>query len=567
MVKKRKRLGEILVDRGVVTPAMVNEALQHAQEEGVRVGEALVALGLADEEDVTKALATQYEMEYVDLEHQILAPALLEEVPDEIIRRHLVLPINKEGNRLKVIITDPLDLETMDMLRFRLNAEIDCALASKTRLRSFIERYVRSDVSIDQAVQQLERDAELGGAGAIHEEMDAQSAPVIRLVHMLITEAVNGRASDIHIEPMANRVRVRYRIDGVCRERDNIPKRMQGPVVNRVKIMAGIDLAEKRRPTDGRIRMVIGGADIDFRVSCVPGYHGENVVLRVLRAESAQMGITALGFEKDDYERFLRIIKRPNGVFLVTGPTGSGKTTTLYAALNELNRPDRKIITAEDPIEYNFTGINQVQVNEQIGLTFASILRAMLRQAPNIILVGEVRDLAVGEVAIQAALTGHLVFSTLHTNDAPGAITRLVDMGIKPFLVASSLQAVMAQRLVRVICEECKEVDPAPDMRVMRTLGFTEAELESGSIYRGRGCAACGGTGYRGRLGIFELMEMTRALAEMSMRRTPVNEIRREARAAGMRTLVEDGRRKILNGVTTPAELARITQVSELILE
>ena len=566
MAKKRKRLGEILVGRGVVTEASVEEALEHAQEEGLRIGEALVALGSADEEDVTKALATQYDMEYVDLEQQILAPALLDEVPDDIIRRHLVLPISKENNRLKVIITDPLDLETLDMLRFRLGSEIECALASKTRLRSFIERYVRSDVSIDDAVHEFEDDEQTVGMGP-KDEMDAQSAPVIRLVQMLIVEAVKGRASDIHIEPMANRVRVRYRVDGVCRERDNIPKRMQGPVVNRVKIMSGIDLAVKRVPTDGRIRMTISGQATDFRVSCVPGYHGESVVLRVLRSESASMGVEALGFEADDKEQFDRIIKRPNGIFLVTGPTGSGKTTTLYSALNELNRPDLKIITAEDPIEYSFAGINQVQVNDQIGLTFQSILRAMLRQAPNIILVGEIRDLAVGEVAIQAALTGHLVFSTLHTNDAPSAITRLTDMGIKPFLVASSLQAVLAQRLIRVICPECREEDPAPDMRVLRMLGFSDAELENGTIYRGSGCAACGGSGYRGRLGIFELMEMNHQLSDLCIKRAPLAEIRREARAGGMRPLVADGRRKILNGTTTPTELARITQVSELIID
>ncbi len=565
MAKKRRRLGEILQEWGVVTEGMVEEALAHAQEEGIRIGEALVALGLADEEDVTKALATQYDMEYMDLERQVLVPDLLSEVPEDIIRRHLVLPIGKENGRLKVIITDPLDLETLDMLRFRLNTEIECALASKTRLRNFIERFVRSDVSIDETVHELERDAEEGSAGSTaKQEMDAQSAPVIRLVHMLITEAVKARASDIHIEPMANRIRVRYRIDGVCRERDNLPKRMQGPVINRVKIMSGIDLAEKRLPTDGRIRMVVAGEDIDFRVSCLPGYHGESVVLRILRPESAKLGLESLGFGQDDFERFERIIKRPNGIFLVTGPTGSGKTTTLYAALNVLNRPDRKIITAEDPVEYNFTGINQVQVNEQINLTFQRILRAMLRQAPNIILVGEIRDIEVAEVAIQAALTGHLVFSTLHTNDAPSAITRLVDMGVKPFLVASSIQAVMAQRLVRVICPECKEVDPSPDPRLLQALGFTEDELKGATFYRGGGCAACGGTGYRGRTGIFELMEMNSALVELAMRRAPLSEIRQEARASGMRTLLEDGRRKVLEGITTPADLVRITQVSEL---
>lgn len=572
MARKRKRIGEILLEWGVVTPSAIEEALKHSRKEGTRIGESLVALGLADEEDVTKALAKQYDMEYVDLERQTVGPELLKEIPTEIIRRHMVLPIGKNGSRLKVVITDPLDLETLDMLRFRLGTEIECALASKSKLRGYIDRFVRSDVSIDEAVHQFENQAGEFAAKPTTTTIDIDAlagdddeAPVIRLVTMLITEAVNMRASDIHIEPMADRVRVRYRIDGVCRERDNIPKRMQGPVINRIKIMAGIDLVEKRLPTDGRITMTIGGKDIDFRVSCVPGYHGESVVLRILSPENARMGIESLGFDHEDYQRFLRIIKRPNGIFLVTGPTGSGKTTTLYAALNELNRPDRKIITAEDPIEYNFTGINQVQVNETIGLTFAKILRAMLRQAPNIILVGEIRDLDVAEVAIQAALTGHLVFSTLHTNDAPSAITRLIDMGVKPFLVASAVQAVMAQRLVRVICSECKEVDPNPDRRVMSLLGFTDEEIESTTIYRGAGCAACHGTGYRGRTGIFELMEMNHRLAEMAMRRAPLSELRREARASGMRTLLEDGRGKIVRGITTPDELVRITQVSELV--
>ena len=571
MVKRRRRLGEILVEWGIVTPSAVDEALGYARKEGVRIGEALAALGLADEEDVTKALATQYDMEYVDLERQVVVPGMLHEIPADIIRRHMVLPLSREGNKLKVIITDPLDLETLEVLRFRLNVEVQCALASKSRLRGFIERFVsRSDLSLDDAVHSLERDVETAGLrGDVQGEDrdDPEGAPVVRLVNMLIAEAVKLRASDIHIEPMANRIRVRYRIDGVCRQRNDIPKRMQGPVVNRVKIMSGIDLAEKRLPSDGRIRMVVGGEDIDFRVSCLPGSHGESVVLRILRPESARMGIGTLGFEQDDYQRFLRIIKRPNGIFLVTGPTGSGKTTTLYAALNELNRPDRKIITAEDPVEYNFSGINQVQVNEQIGLTFSRILRAMLRQAPNIILVGEIRDLEVAQVAVQAALTGHLVFSTLHTNDAPGALTRLIDIGVKPFLAASSIQAVMAQRLVRVICEECKEEDVEPDVRLLRVLGFTEEELASSKIYRGRGCAACNATGYRGRIAIFELMEMSHALAELAIARAPVGEVRKEARASGMRMLLEDGRRKVLNGITTPADLMRVTQTTELIMD
>jgi type IV pilus assembly protein PilB len=368
------------------------------------------------------------------------------------------------------------------------------------------------------------------------------------------------RASDIHIEPMTDRVRVRYRIDGVCMVRDNVPKGMQSAVLARLKIMAGIDIAERRLPQDGRIKMRIAKQGIDFRVSSLPAYHGESIVLRILRPDSVSVGVVGLGFEQDDYDRFKQIIRQPNGIFLVTGPTGSGKTTTLYAALQELNRPDKKIITAEDPVEYNFTGMNQCQVREGIGLSFARILRSMLRQAPNIILVGEIRDREVGEVAIQAALTGHLVFSTLHTNDAPGAITRLIDMGIKPFLVASSIQAIMAQRLIRKICPECKEVDPAPDKFVLRMLGITDADLEGKQVFRGAGCQRCGDTGYRGRQGIFEMLEMNNEIRELAFVRAQTGKIRRAARASGMRSLLEDGKLKILRGVTSAEEVARITQ-------
>jgi type IV pilus assembly protein PilB len=564
--KQRQRLGEILVKWGVVTQSGVDEALEHARAEGLRIGEALIALGLADEEDVTKALATQYDMEYIDLDRNVVVPTDLHLIPDDIIKRHLVLPLGRENEKLKIVITDPLDLETLDMLRFRLNFDLEPCLASKSKMRNYIEQFIRSDMSLDHQVHLME-EGERNGASEGDEKLDEDSAPIIRLVTMIIGEAVKMRASDIHIEPMANRVRVRYRVDGVCLERDNIPKRMQGPVINRFKIMAGIDLAERRMPGDGRIKMNVAGSDIDFRVSSLPSYHGESVVLRILRPDSAKLGIQSLGFEADNYAQFQRIIRRPNGVFLVTGPTGSGKTTSLYAAINELNRPDRKIITAEDPVEYNFTGINQCQVNESIGLTFAAILRSMLRQAPNIILVGEIRDMEVAEVAIQAALTGHLVFSTLHTNDAPSAITRLIDMGVKPFLVASSIQAVMGQRLIRIICPDCKEVYPDPDPRILRVLGFRPDEIQGRTFYRGRGCSSCGGSGYRGRQGIFELMEMNISIREMAFNRAPLNEIRKTARAAGMRGLLEDGRTKILNGVTTPDELVRITQASDLITD
>ncbi len=564
--KQRSKLGEVLVEWGVVTPAGITEALEHGMNEGLRLGEALINLGLADEEDVTKALASQFDMEYIDLDRNMVVPAEIHSIPEELIKRHLVLPLSRDDEgRLKVIITDPLDLETLDMLRFRLNCEMEPVLAPKAKVRSFIDQFVRSNVSIDEAVNAFETEA-----GEVEldedEELDEEAAPIVRLVVMIISEAVKLRASDIHVEPMGNRLRVRYRVDGVCHERDNIPKRMQGPVINRLKIMAGIDLAEKRLPQDGRIQMKIAGEQVDFRVSALPAYHGESIVLRILRPESARVGIQSLGFEADDHARFQKIIKRPNGIFLVTGPTGSGKTTTLYSAMNELNRPDRKIITAEDPVEYRFSGINQVQVNDKIGLTFSSILRSMLRQAPNIILVGEIRDYEVAEIAIQAALTGHLVFSTLHTNDAPSAITRLIDMGVKPFLVASTIQAVMAQRLIRVSCKECKEPYD-PDPRLLKTLGFTDEEIANTTFLRGKGCSACGGTGYRGRQGIFELMEMNNTLRELAFKQAQVGDMRKAARATGMRPLLEDGKIKIRNGVTTPEDVARITQASDLVLD
>jgi type IV pilus assembly protein PilB len=386
-------------------------------------------------------------------------------------------------------------------------------------------------------------------------------------VNLIIDNAYYMRASDIHIEPMVDRVRIRYRVDGVCLEKDNIPKNMQAPMMTRLKILSGMDIAEKRMPQDGRIKRMIGGDDVDFRVSALPGNHGESVVLRILRRESVNIGIQSLGFEQDDYERFLKIIKRPNGIFLVTGPTGSGKTTTLYAALQELNKPDKKIVTAEDPVEYNFDGMNQCQVKEEIELTFDKILRAMLRQAPNIILVGEIRDGVVADVAIQAALTGHLVFSTLHTNDAPSAITRLIDMGVKPFLVASSIQAIMAQRLVRVICDNCKVIDENPDPSSLRLLNITPEDIEKHPIHKGTGCSKCQDTGYKGRIAIFEMVELNSEIRELAFEKAPTTELRKACQASGMRKLMEDGKIKIFKGTTTPVEVARITQTEGLALD
>jgi len=575
MAKKRRHLGEILYRAGVVEKRALISAIKTARSNNKRLGQVLLELGLIDEETLAKALAKQFGLKYVNLDRITIPPEALKLIPEDTIRKHNVLPLGMNNGRLKLIISDPSDLDTMDAIRFRLNTELDCYLASPSKIRKYIEE------SLDNAQGEEDEDrlrhsidataAELAEAGheLRAEVLRAQAAgaddegPVIRLVNLIIDNAYYMRASDIHIEPMADRVRVRYRVDGVCLEKDNIPKNMQAPLITRLTILSGMDIAERRLPQDGRIKRKIGGQDIDFRVSSLPGYHGESVVMRILRPDAVNIGIKSLGFEPEDYERFQRIIKRPNGIFLVTGPTGSGKTTTLYAALQELNKPDKKIITAEDPVEYHFDGMNQCQVKEEINLTFDKILRAMLRQAPNIILVGEIRDGVVADTAIQAALTGHLVFSTLHTNDAPSAITRLIDMGVKPFLVASSIQAVMAQRLVRVICDNCKQVDENPDPYYLRLLDISEEEARKHTFYKGAGCSKCQDTGYKGRIGIFEMFEMNNELRELAFAKAPAGELRKAARASGMKTLAEDGKIKIFKGITTPEEVAKVSQVEE----
>jgi type IV pilus assembly protein PilB len=571
MARNRKKLGEILVGQGVVSQEDMDKAVGIAKGSRRRIGQALVEAGFATDEQVAKALAEQYGVPYVNPNDAATKETVkLELIPKEIVRKHMVLPVSKDGGRLKLIVSDPMDLELQDMLRFRLNLEIDPLLASKTAIRNFLEGGGENGQAAAPA-----QDGKPGEKGLVTASIDrsvdrsvdksidvaAEDAPIVKLVNRILSEAVRMRASDVHIEPMGDRVRLRYRIDGVCIERDNLPKRMQNSLLSRVKLTAGMNIAEKRVPQDGRIKLPVDQTDIDFRVSACPTYHGESVVLRILRPDAVRIGLVNLGFEQDNLDVFNKIIRRPNGIFLVTGPTGSGKTTTLYSALDVLNRPDRKIITAEDPVEYNFDGINQCQVRDSIGLTFPAILRSMLRQAPNIILVGEIRDREVGEIAIQAALTGHLVFSTLHTNDAPSAITRLIDMGIKPFLVASSIQAVMAQRLIRMLHQPSKVLDPEPDPKFLHLCGIKPGEWE-GRVYKA-GSAPEAPNGYKGRKAIFEMMIMNSDIREMAFRKAPVAELRQAALKSGMKTLTEDGKRKILSGQTTPAEVARVTQTAE----
>jgi type IV pilus assembly protein PilB len=581
MAGKRRKLGEILLQWGLVNEQQLEEAKQISEGSRKRVGEALVDLGYLSQNAVAKALAYQFDMEFVDLDQpNAIDKSQLSLIPRDMIKRYTVLPLGQEGNKLKILAHDPMDLELIDDLRFRLGKDIELALAAKDKIANYIDTVlsevresidqVTKDLSVDTSVDvSVDRgqsvDVEMEGATAEGEEEDANNAPIIRLVQQIIGEAVKSRASDIHIEPFTDRVRLRFRIDGVCHERDKIPKQNQRAVIARLKIMSGMRVEERRIPQDGRIKLRVGGEPIDFRVSACPAYHGESMVLRILRPEAAKVGLENLGMESDTLETFQNLIGRPNGIILVTGPTGSGKTTTLYSALDVLNTTNTKIITAEDPVEYNFKGINQCQVHEQIGLSFARILRAMLRQAPNIILVGEVRDLEVGEVAIQAALTGHLVFSTLHTNDAPSALTRLIDMGLKPFLVASALQAVLAQRLIRKLCPHCKKPLEKPRRRLMKLCDISDEEIQNNTVYQAVGCKRCAYTGYRGRLGIYELMVMGSELRELAFNRAPLTKVRQAAKQSGMRPLLGDGKRKILGGITTLDEVARITQVEGVV--
>ena len=559
-----KSLGKALIEKGIVTEEQIEEAfsIQKSRPE-MRLGEILVSMGAATWEEIYESLAELLGYKYIDLRATRIPAEVIEAVPKSIARKYRLVPVGEEDGVLIVAITDPFDLYAMDNLQFYLNRDVRCVLAAPDAVDEAINKhYGIEESTVDNMLAEF-TESDLG-LDVSEEKTGAEEddSAMIRLVQLIISEAVKMRASDIHIEPLKNRLRLRYRIDGNCQEMDSPPKKLQGPIISRVKIMAGIDIAEKRRPTDGRIGMRVAGQDFDIRVSCLPAQHGESVVMRLLMKESVLINLQELGFHESDYRRFESIIKRPNGIFLVTGPTGSGKTTTLYAALHELNRPDKKIITAENPVEYNLSGVNQCEVNEKIGLTFARILRAMLRQAPNIILVGEIRDTETAEIAIQAALTGHLVFSTLHTNDAPSAITRLIDMGVKPFLVASSVQAIMAQRLVRRICEGCKtptEYEP----RELAAVGLKPEQVKNVTFYKGTGCNRCRQTGYRGRTAVFELMEMDATLREMAFRREPLSNIRRYARTHGMVTLREDGVRKVLAGITTIPEVLECTARDE----
>jgi type II secretory ATPase GspE/PulE/Tfp pilus assembly ATPase PilB-like protein len=543
----------------------IAEAKHLEAAEGLRLDRAVVQLGLMTEREVLKIMAELLMLPLLDLSATEIPPDILQSLTTKVVFRKRIVPIAREGNILRVATCDPFDLYAMDDVRMTTGLQIDTVLAIKDDIEKLIKTHygLGGDTLDELAANDDEPSGPVSGGGEDLLEM-AQEASVIRLVNEIIVEAVHERASDIHIEPYEHQMAIRYRIDGILHEASVPPQmnRFQAAIISRIKILANLNIAERRIPQDGRIKMVVDEKPIDFRVSSCPAVHGESIVLRILRPDSANTALTTLGLESDSLDQFNRIIRRPNGIFLVTGPTGSGKTTTLYAALQTLNQPGTKIITAEDPVEYQFKGINQCQVREHIGLTFNAILKSMLRQAPNVILVGEIRDREVADIAIQAALTGHLVFSTLHTNDAPSSVTRLIDMGVKPFLVASSIQAVLGQRLVRCL-HDCKVHNPNPDPKFMKLVGLTAADAESGQIMGPGKCGQCIG-GYKGRRAIFEMMMMNQEIRDLAFQRSGVAKIRAAAIRGGMRTLVGDGRLKILKGITTPEEVAKLAQVDSV---
>lgn len=565
-------LSDILVSKGIISQDQLTEATRIAGESGKMLHEEVLRLGYADPERVMKVVAKVNRMSFINLDGMMIADDVIDLVPESVARENTIIPLDEEGPRLRVATSDPTDIDTQEKLRFILNREVEMTLAMRDQIIEAINRHYGSGdgESADSMLTQEFTDTEIDFTettveqeAALKQDEDESSAPVVKLVNLIITEAVNLKASDIHIEPFENEIRVRYRIDGRLVVRDSAPRRLLGAILSRIKILSRLDIAERRRPQDGRIKITTqDGKDYDLRVSVLPTNHGQSVVMRLLDKDNIKVGIRQLGLSEQDFRQFKNLIRRPNGIILVTGPTGSGKTTTLYASLNELNRPDTKIITAEDPVEYYLSGINQVEVKHQIGLDFARVIRAMLRQAPNVILVGEMRDTETAQMGIQASLTGHLVFSTLHTNDAPSAVTRMIDMGVPAYLVASSVVAVLAQRLVRLNCANCKQPHE-PLESELQAAGFTPEQLARANFMKGRGCVKCQKRGYKGRMGIFELMVLNNKIRELAFQGAATQDIRRAAVDGGMRVMFDDGLEKVLQGQTTLDEIFRVAKRDE----
>ena len=565
---------QLALDRGLLSSVQVAAAraliARHTDltVAAPRLLDTLVGQGALNSRRVAELLAAEFGMPMApDMSAIRVTGDTLELVPRAVAARYRLVPLHREGNTLQVAIADPLDTDGIDALGHIVKLTIEPVVATAEEITEAINRFYGKDAnSIDDLLNNLAVTGGGGDASAVTTEASSAGnvsnteadGPIIKLVHQIMFEAIQRRASDIHLEPLEKRFRVRYRIDGVLLEVENPPKRLQLSIISRLKIMANISIAEKRIPQDGRIQISVGGKQLDLRVSSLPTAHGESIVMRILDKEGLTLGLPELGFFRDDAATFERLITLPDGILLVTGPTGSGKTTTLYGCLHFINKPDRKIITVEDPVEYQLNGINQVPVRHDVGMTFASALRAMLRQAPNIVMVGEIRDLETAEIAINASLTGHMVFSTLHTNDAPGAITRLIDIGVKPFLVSTSLRCAMAQRLVRKICAKCKR-PMTPTAQELRSLNINPAQAATATFAKGDGCSSCNATGYRGRMGIFEIFVINEEIQKMIYEGAGSAKLRDKARTNGMRTMREDGTRKVTAGLTTIEEVVSIT--------
>jgi general secretion pathway protein E/type IV pilus assembly protein PilB len=561
MISNEAYVLELLQTSGVVSLEDMIACQEEAAMQGHSTLDGISKRGLLTPDQILEIVAKDCGMEFqAVIEH--VDEDVLSTIPPAESRRYHALPLKRLPSGLRIAIADPLDFETLDALRYLLKTDLEPVVVPLAKLDDAIVRFFgKTDESLASLMANMdgsELELKTSGSGG-DDEAGEGDAPIIRLVYGLILEAHRLRASDIHIEPLEKRLRLRYRIDGNMQEMKDPPKRLQSSIISRIKIMSNISIAEKRLPLDGRIALAtVDGPTLDLRVSTVPTIHGESVVMRILDKKNLMLGLPELGFFADDQAILERVINYADGIFLVTGPTGSGKSTTLYACLNTINKPDRKLITVEDPVEYQLPGVNQVAVNTEIGMTFAAALRAMLRQAPNIIMVGEIRDVETASIAINASLTGHLVFSTLHTNDAPSAITRLVDMGVKPFLVSSSIRAVLAQRLIRKICPDCKQ-PYTPTEAELRALNLLSANLSEARFSKGHGCDRCRGTGYRGRAGIFEIFVVDDEIRHLINEGVPVSKIRQRARDLGMRVLREDGIRKVVSGMTTPEEVISAT--------
>jgi general secretion pathway protein E/type IV pilus assembly protein PilB len=565
---------QFIQDKGLVSPADVSEAraatapVPDGQNADTVAIAKLVETGKVAWPQITAALSQEFDMELIDLSQVSPSEDVLKLISREQAESRNILPLQMEGAELLVAISDPLDTETLDSVSGVLKLPLTPRLAPPDALKEAISRcYSGGPISGGGAYNDILGKAgddglavELPQGGDVKED----DAPIIRYVNSLIVDAIRRKASDIHLEPLEKRFRVRFRIDGVLQEMKGPPKRLQPSIISRLKLMAEVSLAEKRIPQDGRIQARTGGRDIDLRVSVLPTVYGESIVMRILDKEGLKLGLPELGFFADDQAKFQGLISGSDGVFLVTGPTGSGKSTTLYSALNYINKPDRKIITVEDPVEYQMAGINQVQVKRDVGMTFAAALRAMLRQAPNIVMIGEIRDLETAEIAINAALTGHMVFSTLHTNDSVSAVTRLVDIGVKPFLVSAALRGALAQRLVRRNCQACA-APYKPTAKELYSIGMSEQDLAGATPMKGPGCPKCGERGYKGRRGVFELFVITEEIQEMIYGGSNLVDLRRKAREAGMRTMREDGQRKVASGMTTIEEVLGATVADDVI--